>query len=1833
MPVPAPRHRPALDKTAGHCVYLRTAHRARTRPTNADAGASGYGDPIDDLTTGGTPPRMTAAIDGAATDGERPRPHPAERLLAQGRAVLNHAVAARRDGIRVYESLRNLNEVVGTEYGGRVLYELIQNAHDAHRADDRGRIAVRLAVRSDTDGTLYVANGGNGFRWKDVDAIQNLATTAKEVGEGIGNKGLGFRSIEALTDDVRIFSRRAGSTSTAFDGYCFRFAGVTEIEDQLRAQGVDGATARDVARTVPRYLVPRPLAGQPAEIARYARLGYASVVVAPLHTADAVALAQRQVRALADLEVPLLLFLDRIAEFRIDMEAPDGEGHGRRLSRHQTPIGEVPGIEGCRMHEVRVGEDRRFLVVRRDVDKARVLEAVQRSVSKAPQIQRWLDWRGQPTVCAAVGLSPGAVAGGRLYNFLPMGDDAAAPLLGHLDAPFFADIDRRDANFDLPLNATLMDAAAEACARAALHLAARTDTPVPQRAVFDLVAWTGRHARRLDAALGEADSSLQEAPVVPAIPVDGARWASLLEVFVWPDGAFRLMKPGEVARRTGARLVSTELDEPRRARLEAMANRERLDLSPSGECLADWSERFATSLADRNAASLTWRRFYDDLNRLFDATGEALGALAGRRIILDRQHKLRPAGGHGAASSPGAFVRAERSRRRRAKDGVPLPPSSLTRRYRFLHENIALPRETLNAFVEAGLVREYDPVDALARLGSVLGKRANDNRRREALTWAFRVWRTAGAGIREALRSAGLWVPTARGWRPATRTAFSASWTPVGLTLENFLVEASDASPDCRRARDALLVEFAAWPAVQGGTRRQWIDFLALLGVADGLRPVAARLQDAGLGCTWDQLVRTGDAKAALDRDWRSAAASVSFGHPYTRYTRNGEAWRLPGQIEHDDLADAARQAFHELAFRHLEARNAECLAFDVGRFERGPRYRDCQTLPTPLAAFLRSRAWIAAGTREESVFIRAGDCWAARTRQGRPPRFIARLPDAEAALVEGTQELADLVFGEDLGVRDWHAGATAAGRLRALAAAAPALAPHDRRDFHREYRRAWTDFAAADAELPTDLDLAVIRDGRLETLAGNAAAAPTVIVTQNAQAFEARILAAAGHALLDVGDAPAATLAERLAATGRFEPRRLDGIGVRLLVDGDPFVPTTGDPLLTSLGLGWLPEVVLLGHELLAEGLERGVRRTTVERRIRAIRVRRCRSIALVVDGQVVSPEESLAWYRVDHDELPTLILADRLPLDWTTLGRDLSRTVSRLVDTRLRFLEPLLLRLALGQAAKSLDAPADDALAGALGCDARTLGEFRAALRTDLGHVLHVLAPVVAHFADVALARELEADAEHAGAAFDLAQWLGSRFPVTDPAPRDLVDACERAADRAALRRELDLDYARFNLALLALGEPPLSNEAELRSVYQAYLGRLRPEILERLRRRHAADYRDGRDLAGYVARKTLEFLPFDRSWILTRETLDQAAVQDHVSRLLDDALGADEAVDLPPSRGLLERNRKSVRDFAAAAVPVVGAWCRRNGVPLGDPWRSEDPQAVARHLENAGLLDFEPVGDAQLPTLCRRAGCWPPGMPRTLDPAPLGLDRAAVEKEQRRRERERQRSMIEQRSIEFAGTTLDTGDPSFAEAFRQLAEDGVAGDPGWYERSRRRPRLAELTEPVGGGAGGGTGGGTGPRRRPTDAQRQAMGLASEWLAFQFLKRRHGESVTEACWISANRARFFGGGEGDDAAGYDFYVSTPRVEWLYEVKSALEDTGEFELTANEMRVAAGASKDGRRRYRILYVPFVFSPERWFVLELPNPMGDATRSRFRQVGQGSVRFRFEHSVGRPARS
>jgi hypothetical protein len=311
----------------------------------------------------------------------------------------------------------------------------------------------------------------------------------------------------------------------------------------------------------------------------------------------------------------------------------------------------------------------------------------------------------------------------------------------------------------------------------------------------------------------------------------------------------------------------------------------------------------------------------------------------------------------------------------------------------------------------------------------------------------------------------------------------------------------------------------------------------------------------------------------------------------------------------------------------------------------------------------------------------------------------------------------------------------------------------------------------------------------------------------------------------------------------------------------------------------------------------------------------------------------------------------------------------------------------------------------------------------------------------------------------------------------------------------------------------------------------------------------------------------------------------------------------------------------------MPLVRAWCRKNEVVIPLPWDREGPQAVVRLLEGKGLLDFEALMEANIAGLCRRAGNWPDNMAITLDRTAVGLDESDVREEERRREDERQRTEIARRTIHFANMPLDTGDVNFAQNMQEIAQASIAADDAWFDRSSHRVRLVTYSD-AGGKTGGSWSVGTGARRSQSDrhlteAQRMAMGVASEWLAYQYLCRRHPGHVDEDSWVSENRWHFFGGSEGNDAAGYDFRVETPQAEWLYEVKSTLEDSGEFELTANELRVAGSASKDGRKRYRILYVPYVFSPNKWCVLELPNPMGEKTRNRFETVGRGSVRLRF----------
>lgn len=859
---------------------------------------------------------------------------------------LDYALEGHRRGFKVYESLKNLNEVIGTQYGDRVLFELVQNGHDAHpasAAEAPGEIAVRLLVTADDCGELLVANRGRAFTRSNLDAVINIGTSDKRIGEGIGNKGLGFRSVEALTDDVRIFSARPVAPSGRFDGYCFRFASRGEIENDLLVLGATPDEARHVADTVPRYLVPKPEMPSTAAVEALAAAGFATVVSLPLRSAEAIALAEAQVTALLDPAAPVLLFLDRLAALDVEIARAEQNPVRQRSTRRAAPIADGAD-ETCSLATVTV-DGRDYLLARSVLAKPPLLDAIKASLQAAPPLKRWLDWQGEAIVSVAVPIGGNGIAG-RLFNFLPMIENAIAPIGGHIDAPFFADIDRRSMKPDLPLNKFLLEAAARTCALAATTIV-DCGIDLPSSVVVDLAAWTAPHTAKLVAAFRGIERPLDEAVIWPVVAGGASNWANFKALYAWPEVKVAQMTPKRLASVADADLLLETLGPDRLARVRTVANAVTLPLDLSAKALCIWSEAVAEWLAHEHRASPTrWKAFLD--------------------------------------GAPPVFVRPKTGRGRRS-EGPPSPPPSLKRKFRFLSDAIDLTETTQRAFEKAGLLRGYDPLDVLGALKGALADKASDLQRQEALIWSFKVWNGGGGkAVEEALRAADLWVPTLGGWHPVRTAVFSAAWTPLGRTVEPYLLEAATVSPDCAMVRDRLLIGFADWPRAGAGDRREdWHRFLELLGTSDGLPPLAATIARRGTpSWHWHSVLSTQSAENGFGAAWTAKVSATRFENPYTDYDLTGEIWRLPGQTELAQLTADARAALSDLIVAFLREHGDKHFRFSIDHYRRSNRVE----LPTPLAVFLGSAPWVASVRGDDIVFAAPAASWSTTAARQPPP-------------------------------------------------------------------------------------------------------------------------------------------------------------------------------------------------------------------------------------------------------------------------------------------------------------------------------------------------------------------------------------------------------------------------------------------------------------------------------------------------------------------------------------------------------------------------------------------------------------------------------------------------------------------------------------------------------------------------------------------------------------------------------------------------------------------------------------------------------------------------------
>ena len=242
--------------------------------------------------------------------------------------------AASRGRSNPWSSLSTLLRQMQREYEDRFLYELVQNAYDAHPPDADGEIAILLAEDESDHGVLYVANRGNPFARENFDAICELAQSNKTPDESIGNKGVGFKSVLQVCEWPEIYSRTHADAPEC-DGYCFTFARL-DWYDELA--GGDKDLAEALREDVAPYFLPVPLTDPPASVLDFAERGFASVLRLPLKSAAAADVARSRVAKLESESVPLHLFLPHLQRCSPgSASSPSTRRTRSRVSTAETP--------------------------------------------------------------------------------------------------------------------------------------------------------------------------------------------------------------------------------------------------------------------------------------------------------------------------------------------------------------------------------------------------------------------------------------------------------------------------------------------------------------------------------------------------------------------------------------------------------------------------------------------------------------------------------------------------------------------------------------------------------------------------------------------------------------------------------------------------------------------------------------------------------------------------------------------------------------------------------------------------------------------------------------------------------------------------------------------------------------------------------------------------------------------------------------------------------------------------------------------------------------------------------------------------------------------------------------------------------------------------------------------------------------------------------------------------------------------------------------------------------------------------------------------------------
>lgn len=288
----------------------------------------------------------------------------AQRVLHDELRFIRDAVTSgnRAQVLKSLDERGTAEELVQREYGGRFIFELLQNANDAAGGESgtrRGQHRVSIVV---TEESLLFANEGQGFQVENVKSICTLGNSSKDPRKALGYKGLGFKSVGEVTDQPQVIS----------PPYEFEFS-----RERARREVGRLVESLPFGQRLPVYAFPFPLrrsslGNDQERVSALLGDGFVTVIRLPFDAGTDWNVVLSEVRSVITPE--LLLFLDNTTEVEISWPS----GRSRVVKRDVATLGSGAVVE--------VGRDgqsyQKWLVFRSgpiELPNARLVESLDRT--------------------------------------------------------------------------------------------------------------------------------------------------------------------------------------------------------------------------------------------------------------------------------------------------------------------------------------------------------------------------------------------------------------------------------------------------------------------------------------------------------------------------------------------------------------------------------------------------------------------------------------------------------------------------------------------------------------------------------------------------------------------------------------------------------------------------------------------------------------------------------------------------------------------------------------------------------------------------------------------------------------------------------------------------------------------------------------------------------------------------------------------------------------------------------------------------------------------------------------------------------------------------------------------------------------------------------------------------------------------------------------------------------------------------------------------------------------------------------------------------------------